>query len=543
MKLVSSSTDPTNFYTGEERLTLGQAISASESGESVGITVDFQIEAQDGKQTLDFSLQKGNLNGSVVRVYKLEEGDAQLVLEVDHRENSGSEGINPLDFYLDLSTMTPKPATAFKQEDAPSAENAITIFYNGILLTIEESQPRAEAIAVQGEKILAVGSSAQILELSESDSVLIDLGGKTLMPGFVDAHNHFLNLHDIVPLNQASDFALERGITTMANLYVDQFYLEEIQEFNRQGMLRVRTSLYLNYNDACGVPMGDWYLEYPPTRNPGELLRIGGVKMYTDGGSCNVPAVSFDYPGGVGKGDLYFTQSELNEMITTIHENGYQMAIHAIGDRAIDQVMNAIEVLLQGAPNTLRHRIEHNAVLSPDMMPRYSQIGIVPVIFANFATCSKLGHDTMFKYAVPELYKTWEWPWRALIDTNPGLPIAWHTDGPWVTSSNSMYQLFGFVTRAEVAEDGSTCVPPDWLAANAITVEEALQIMTINSAFALFREEEVGSLKPGKYADLIILSDNPTSVDPYAIKDIDILMTMVGGRVEFCTSGQESICP
>ena len=68
-------------------------------------------------------------------------------------------------------------------------------------------------------------------------------------------------------------------------------------------------------------------------------------------------------------------------------------------------------------------------------------------------------------------------------------------------------------------------------------------MMTIEAAYAIFREEEVGSLKPGKLADLIILSDNPLTVDPDAIKDIELLMTMVGGHVEYCAVGQEALCP
>ena len=99
------------------------------------------------------------------------------------------------------------------------------------------------------------------------------------------------------------------------------------------------------------------------------------------------------------------------------------------------------------------------------------------------------------------------------------------------------------VTRAEVAEDGSLCRPADWLAAHAITVEEALPMMTINSAFVLHRDDEVGSLETGKLADIILISANPLSVDPYEIKDIFPLMTMVGGNTEFCLDWADAFCP
>jgi len=75
------------------------------------------------------------------------------------------------------------------------------------------------------------------------------------------------------------------------------------------------------------------------------------------------------------------------------------------------------------------------------------------------------------------------------------------------------------------------------------SVEEALRIMTIDAAYALFMEDRVGSLKPGKYADLVILSDNPLTIDPDSIIDIEVLLTMVGGQIEYCTPEYAALCP
>ena len=101
------------------------------------------------------------------------------------------------------------------------------------------------------------------------------------------------------------------------------------------------------------------------------------------------------------------------------------------------------------------------------------------------------------------------------------------------------------VTKRQIDpnDDSIVCDPPDWLAAEAVTVEEALRMMTINGAHALFMEDHIGSLRSGKFADLIILSENPLTVDPDRIVDIDVLMTMVGGEVEQCLPGHESLCP
>ena len=136
----------------------------------------------------------------------------------------------------------------------------------------------------------------------------------------------------------------------------------------------------------------------------------------------------------------------------------------------------------------------------------------------------------------------WLYPWRSLIDANPGLQIAWKSDAP--RSVTPITDLAWLVARKETREirgELTTCEPPDWLAAERITVEEALQFMTINAAYTLFMEDVVGSLKPGKFADLIVLSDNPLTVGPDALIDLEVLMTMVGGRVEYC--GQQELCP
>ena len=78
---------------------------------------------------------------------------------------------------------------------------------------------------------------------------------------------------------------------------------------------------------------------------------------------------------------------------------------------------------------------------------------------------------------------------------------------------------------------------------NTITVEQALPIMTINSAYALNMDDVIGSLEPGKFADMIILSENPLTVDPERLDDIEVLMTMVNGKTEFCATGYSEYCP
>jgi predicted amidohydrolase YtcJ len=431
-----------------------------------------------------------------------------------------------------VPTIAPPPTASPEQA-------ADVIFHSGTILTMESGQMQAQAIAVRGGKIVAVGDNAEVMALRGAETKMVYLGGRTLMPGFVDAHSHMFSEED---LSAAQETLLQNGVTTTAQMYVDEDLLAKLEDLSASGALRLRLSLYLAYNTACGESLGNWYTAYAPTREAGEMLRIGGIKIFADGGSCNVPAVTFDYPGGYGKGDLYFTTEELTPIVRDLNDAGWQIAIHTLGDRAIDVVLDAYQAVFNGE-NSQRHRIEHNAVLRPDQIQRYSQVNPVATIFGPFSTCAQLDEPTRFRYRVPEEHRTWEWPWFELLNANPDVHFAWHGDMPYVFTTDTLAHLYGFITRNQVRDDGTICKAPDWLAANAISADKALQLMTREAAYALFREEEVGSLTPGKYADLIILSANPLAIDPESLLETDVLMTMVGGRVEYCAPGNDALCP
>ena len=430
---------------------------------------------------------------------------------------------------------------------ASQAQNAIPnlILRNGTIITMNPLQPQAQAVAIAGDHILAVGTNQEILARKGAGTQIVDLGGRTVMPGFVDSHTHIFNdaeAHMGLTLEQAQQLALRNGITTLADMFVTEDFLRQMRTFEQQGKLKIRTSLYLVYTDNCGNVIGDWYKNYPPTRNFGEMLRIGGVKIFTDGGTCGLPGVSFEYNNGGGHGDLFLTQDQLNRMVAAIDSNGYQVAMHALGDSAVSLAQNAIAATLKGRPNTLRHRIEHNSWPRPDQLSRYSDIGIIPTVFGYIGTCEE---DSLAIYEayLGSQHLSWVRPLRAMLDANPGLPIAWHGDDPWVGPNNPILDLFAFVTRKEVAADRiSTCDPPDWMKRTAITVQEALRMMTINAAYALFREDEVGSLEPGKLADLIVLSEDPLTIPSDSLKNLDVLATLVGGNVEYCNPAQPFLC-
>ena len=315
----------------------------------------------------------------------------------------------------------------------------------------------------------------------------------------------------------------------------------------------MRISLYLTYNSKCnGIRDEGWILGHPAILDPTEMLRIPGIKIFADPAGpstrCGWAAMSVLLPtwlveqrGGGPYGDDLFNLEELAQVIAEHQALGYQVEIHARGDVTVGTSLDAIESALAGGPNTFRHRIDHNDFVRPEMLSRFAEVGAVPVVrgrpFACFLNATGGAH------VFGEEVHPWFYPVRSLLDANPGLPVAWHSDVS-AGGRRPIRDLYDFVTRKAISgSDGSVCTPPDWFATQVISVEEALRLMTINAAYALFMEDEVGSLKVGKFADLIILSDSPLLVAPDDLINVEVLMTMVGGQVEHCLPGYEAICP
>jgi predicted amidohydrolase YtcJ len=456
----------------------------------------------------------------------------------------------------DSGASDPRSGLVSQDEQAEQADSVeiysgpldgqgMVIFFNGTVLTINDIQPTADAIAIQGNTILAVGDQDAVFAYQDETTRFFDLEGRTLMPGFIDAHSHMITDYEghggsILAVQEQ---ILANGITTIADMGGDTTgeIITKLRQMEDDGSLRMRVSMYMVRINNCGEDVGLWYGDFPQSLESGALVQVPGIKIFSDGGSCNVPAMSVDYPGG-GTGDLFFTQEELNQLLTEIDAAGYQAAIHALGDRAIEQTLNAIEKVNGGSSNEMRHRIEHNATVRPDMISRYGEVQPVATIFGHFTACLWQGDITKFKYILGEEYRAWDWPYRAMIEENPGVVFAWHGDVP-VFPLGAIENLWGLVTRQEIGSEGQVCPPLDWAAAHRLPVETALRLMTINSAYALWRDSEIGSLETGKLADIIILSDNPLTMPPEELINLQVLATLVNGRAEYCASGMESICP
>lgn len=455
------------------------------------------------------------------------------------------------------ATISPSEPPATVEVDDP----ADLIFHSGTIMTMEVGNPIAEAIAIRGDRILAVGTDEEILDMVGANTQLVDLDGQTLLPGFADGHTHILAFPGRMglSLDEAQDVALRQGFTSLTEMWADNGYLQELLDAEADGRLRLRVNVFPIYNEGIldngnKVIVRAWHPENDPILGSDRMLRIPGIKFFVDGAGVpgrGCPAMSQPYDAsttsqewfqqicGSEYGDLYWSQEELNQAVAEVQAEGFRAAFHAMGDQAIETALNAIEYSLDGQSNRqIRHQIQHSSLLRPDQLDRYVSMGLLASVRGYFNTCDQDDYSSEWaanRYAFPgsgvHAYLETDFGWTA----DPDDPLA-------LRISNPMIHLYGLVTHQQIRSDGA-CLPAPWLAQHEITVEQALRMMTYEPAYAVSQEDVLGTLEPGKYADLIILSDNPAAVDPSTLKDLGVWMTMVAGQVEYCASGHEAFCP
>jgi predicted amidohydrolase YtcJ len=210
-------------------------------------------------------------------------------------------------------------------------------------------------------------------------------------------------------------------------------------------------------------------------------------------------------------------QDRLDELVLKIHKAGLQACIHSNGDREIDMVLTAFERALAAHPRAdHRHRIEHCSVVNDDLLKRIQKLRLV---IAPHSYVLEHG-QTM------EVFGEARWDWmhadRAMIDL--GIPVAGNSDAP-VSPAEPLLRMQSMVTR-RCETNGKI-----YGARLRTTPAQALMAWTRGSAFAEFSEAAHGSLEKGKRADFLILSADPTQVDPETIRKIAITTTVVGGKV------------
>lgn len=252
-----------------------------------------------------------------------------------------------------------------------------------------------------------------------------------------------------------------------------------------------------------------------------DKLRLGAVKLMTDG-SIQGWTARVKWPGYVGgqaNGIWNMAPAEIHRMVDTMQRAGVQMHIHVNGDEASAVAIDAIADAARHHPwQDARHVLQHCQLMGMDQFVRCVELGICTNIFSNHIwyfgdqhAALTVGEDRACRMNAA----------RAALDA--GVHVALHSDAP-VTPLGPLFTAWCAVNRQTMS--GRTLG-----AAQCITVPEALHAITLGAAFTLKMDHEIGSIETGKRADFAILGDDPTTVDPMALKDVPVLGTVLDGRV------------
>ncbi len=542
---------------------------------------------------------------------------------------------------------------------ADAAASDITVFHDGRVLPVDAAFSEFPAIAIQGQTVLAVGSKTSVMDAAGKGARMIDLAGRTLLPGFIEPHMHFSllagfgNLPDLGAFNyptfegvlgalQAAAATTPAGEWITARQF-DPVLLDPPRELttreldaisterpvfilNASGHIAYVNSLLLNMvgitkdtPDPPGASYGRYDNGEPngvlyggaayglviqknaalmermssgfvsAGREVGELAAANGITALCDmasgglagpgeldryramfeGGDmkARIRAYLFDSSGPLwdeagtrpGDGDAlmkvsgwkivsdgsnqgytgrqrepyvgtdnhglyYVTPEDLKAKVAMRTRQGWPMAIHGNGDAAIDSILDAMENARdQGIDvNALRCRIEHCSILHDEHIRRMVDLNMVPSFLINHVHF--WGHVMRDRVLGPEKVQLLD---RCASVENAGLNWVMHTDAP-VSALGSLQKIRTAVAR-DLWKEPDTILNPQ----ERVSVQAAIRAVTSNAARACHSEADIGQLKPGLQADMVILEDDPRDVAPARIADIAVSETWMAGRQVF----------
>ncbi len=509
------------------------------------------------------------------------------------------------------------------------------VVFNGNIITMDPQKPTATAIAVKSYKVLIVGGDDEVVEMIPNAKRVMDLGGKTVIPGFIDAHTHltsagvkaehvqlgkvgsaeeavqfltdavskypkgewilgynwdesnwtekrFIQAKDLDPISQdhpimatricghlasvnsiglkelgislkqkgvmkdklgrptgvlkdidevwekvrPSAIQIQEGVK-VGNKIANEKGITTVVDNAASGTLRhirdIETRHELTTRMIVNIPVEqmDHMISLGLTSGMGSpLVRIGGVKIFTDGSiGAKTAYVAKGYKDEPkNNGMLLFPQKEYEEIVKKAVEHSIQTVTHAIGDEAIEMVISTFENLPdKSILRDQRHRIEHAEMIDEYQIRRAVGLGLILSMQPNFVgrwqQPGGLYDDRFDEERVRGMNM-----FRVALDN--GARVCFGSDGmPY----SPLYGIWSATTHHNKRV--------------RLTVEEALRCYTMESAYSVFQENTLGSITVGKRADFVVLSDNILKVPADKIIEIDIEMTVVGGIVEHSSLG------
>ena len=528
------------------------------------------------------------------------------------------------------------------------------VLINGKIITVDPDDNIVEAVAICGNKIEAVGSTEEINKLAGPDTKVIDLKGKTVMPGIIDSHTHPSNssfkfmeidcrappiqsiseilelvkakaeevgpgkwvrgvafndsklvekrhitrweLDNVAPDNPvfivsdtghqslANSMALEiagvtkdspdppggeierdeGGIPTgllyenangLVRQHIPEYTVEELKEGYRktveqfaswgvtsthnasgrmngiraykqlleEGTKKVRMSLMVSVNrDKPGDVLDGLTIAGIESGFGDDWLKVMSVKIMGDGsgagGTCCVYVPQNRGPRGLG---LWMTEpEEVERLVIKAHDAGLRVSIHSIGDRGVDMALDCIEKAQKLNPKLdMRHRLEHNSCCPPKSLKRIKELGVTPS--SSIGYMYGLGDQYAENFG-PERAR-WLHPHKTMKEM--GIIAGGNSDCP-VTYYSPFVQMYAAVTRK--SSSGQVVGPEE-----AISVMDTIRVYTWNGAYLGNDEDKLGSIEPGKLADMIVIDRDILSIPHEEIKDIQVLSTIVDGKIVY----------
>ncbi|MCC6931000.1 MAG: amidohydrolase [Gemmatimonadaceae bacterium] len=534
---------------------------------------------------------------------------------------------------------------ACRPAEQPAADR---IFVNARIWTGDSARPEATALALRGDRIIAVGSDSAVRAMAGSAARMEDLGGRRMIPGFHDAHWHLPTRRSADLVNASDPAEIVRRLQSFARTlppeawitgrgwtpdmfprntahrrYLDSAFADRaVLLTDRDGhqVLANQRALSLAgvgvetpepaggaiIRDADGRPTGllqetasalvrrhlpdptadevyaamreemhraaskgltalqlasapdsvessaferaladdsmlvRWRIALPFRKDAGDsafrawkalgarwsgpLLRTGIAKGMLDGTvDAGTAAMLAPYAIGEGSGLPRWSAEELNTTVARYDSAGIQVELHAIGDRAIRMALDAFEVAARrNGARDHRHRIEHLEVPDPSDIPRFGRLGVIASTQAIFATPDKTTLENYVPLLGPARAQH-AMPFKDLDDA--GTRQAFGSDYP-VFPMDPLLGTWIAVTRQN--PDGTPA--GGWFPEHRLTLEAALRHYTAGSAYAAFREQDIGVLREGMLADFVVLSEEIIGVAPTALLRTRPVLTVMGGR-------------
>jgi predicted amidohydrolase YtcJ len=418
---------------------------------------------------------------------------------------------------------------------APEPERAV-ILRGGPILTVDDANPVGEALAIRGSTILGVGSLTEVKRHYTPGTEIVDLEGHAVLPGFVEPHVHVLESALAAADIDRADAA---GLLEEAPERVAELGARALRDLARRGCTTV-------YDPGIGLLGGVAEHELlrslartpeAPVRlrgaftpelatalgaRPGggdERYDVVGIAVWADGPVQDfAAALGEPYLNGRGDGALLHEEAELREALRVWHDAGWQLVVHASGDRAIAQALSCYEAILDGERSDARHRIEHFTLAADEQIEQAAALGLC------------VSHTIDDVYFWGEVFREHVLgPERAARihslrrDLERGLASSCHSDSP-LYPVDPCLTLRTATTR--LMRDSDDVLGPF----QQLKLDEALRTLTCNPADHVLLGDRVGSLRPGMLADLVVLDRDPREVAPERLHELRVIETWLGGR-------------